>query len=180
MIGDSLSAAYAMDTDQGWTALLGRRLAAEGHPHRVVNASISGDTTRGGRARLPRALDVHEPEIVILELGGNDGLRGIRLDEIRGNLAAMIELSQSAGAEVILVGVTIPPNYGPDYTSGFREVYDGLAAEYDIPRVELDIESVAGDPGMLMEDGIHPTAVAQPLILDTVWPAVDKLVNDCR
>lgn len=172
VVGDSLSTAHGFDTDAGWTSLLGQRLAEKGHPHRVVNASVTGDTTRGGLARLPRALRLHEPSLVIIELGGNDGLRGYPLEQMRDNLAAMIEMSQARGARVVLVGVTIPPNYGPDYTGGFRAVYDSLAGEYGVLRVELDIRDVAGEQGMLQDDGIHPTARAQPRILDIVWPAV--------
>lgn len=173
VIGDSLSAAYGIESRLGWVALLGDRLSEGGHLHRVVNASITGDTTRGGVQRLPRALSVHRPAIVILELGGNDGLRGIPIEEMRANLQAMIDLSEAAGAQVVLVEVSIPPNYGQVYRERFAAAFRDLSREHALPLAFLSIEEVAEMPGMLQPDGIHPTAAAQPLILDRIWPALE-------
>jgi acyl-CoA thioesterase I len=177
IMGDSLSAAYGIDTREGWVALLEERLNENGHAHRVVNSSISGDTTRSGATRLPRALRVHQPTVVIIELGGNDGLRGIPIPEIRGNLVAMIEASLEAGARPMLVSVSIPPNYGQEYRDRFRQVFVDLAASYRLAHVSLAIEEVAEAPGMLQDDGIHPTAAAQPLMLDRVWSGLKTLLN---
>lgn len=177
VVGDSLGAAYGLRPEQGWVALLGERITERGLPHRVVNASISGDTTQSGVARLPRALRVHQPDVVIIELGGNDGLRGYPLTEMRANLARMIEATQQAGAAAVLVGVTIPPNYGAPYRRGFSEVFTRLSDEYDVPLVVFAIEDVAEQGGMLQADGIHPTAAAQPWMADRVWPALEPLLS---
>lgn len=174
VVGDSLSASYGVPRAEGWVALLQQRL---GDDYRVVNASISGDTTSSGLARLPRALDVHEPTAVIIGLGGNDGLRGYPLAEMRANLDAMITATRRTGADVVLVGVTIPPNYGPDYRRGFAAVYDELAATHRVPLVWFAIEDVASRPGMLQDDGVHPTAAAQPWMLDLVWAALHPLLK---
>ena len=174
VVGDSLSASYGMPPAEGWVALLSERV---GDACRVVNASISGDTTSSGAARLPRALRVHQPATVVLALGGNDGLRGYPLTELRANLESMIEDAEAAGADVVLVGVTLPPNYGPAYRTGFTEVYDDLAARHDAPLVRFSIEDVADRPGMLQDDGIHPTAAAQPWMLDLVWAALHPLLK---
>lgn len=172
VVGDSLSTAYGIDQDEGWVALLEQRIAERGLPHRVVNASITGDTTTSGLGRMPRALRVHQPAAVIIELGGNDGLRGYPVERMRENLAGMIELARDAGAAVVLVGVSIPPNYGQDYRREFSAVYATLADEYDLPLVSFAIEDVATVPGMLQDDGIHPTAAAQSMMLDAIWPAL--------
>ncbi|AHK78950.1 GDSL family lipase [Ectothiorhodospira haloalkaliphila] len=169
VIGDSLSAAYGMPTDQGWVALLESRLVEQGRDFRVLNASISGETTRGGLTRLPRLLERHEPEWVILSLGGNDGLRRIPLEEMSRNLREMIDLSQDAGAQVLLVGIQVPPNLGRHFTERFHRIYHDLAAEHDLPLVPFLLEGVALEEGMMQSDGIHPTASAQPVMLDTVW-----------
>lgn len=177
VVGDSLSAAYGIDPQQGWVALLQKRLAEEHHPHRVINASISGDTTLGGRERLQAALDRHHPEVVVLALGGNDGLRAIALDEIRANLAGLIRLSRGHGARVLLVGVRLPPNYGKRYTEGFHALYRDLADELGVALVPFLLEGVAAQPGMMQPDGIHPTAAAQPRLVANVWPYLVPLLN---
>ncbi len=175
VLGDSLSAGYGLIAGEGWVDLLQRRLAEEGYPHRVVNASISGDTTRGGLARLPRALDVHRPSILIIELGGNDGLRGIPVGEFRSNLERMVALGRDAGARVLVAGIRLPPNYGPRYSEKFQEAQ--AAAAGDAAFVPFILEGVALQPGMMQADGIHPTAAAQPRMLDNVWPALAPLVE---
>lgn len=177
VVGDSLSAGYGIARIDAWTSLLQERLAEQGFPHRVVNASISGDTTRGGLARLPAALEEHNPSIVVIELGGNDGLRGIPVREIRENLAAMIEMSRDAGAEVLLAGVHIPPNYGPRYTEEFHRVYHDLAAEYGTALVPFILDGVALEDGLMQGDGLHPNAAGQPVMLDNVWPALAPLLG---
>lgn len=169
VMGDSLSAAYGMPTDQGWVALLESRLDEQGRDFRVLNASISGETTRGGLTRLPRLLERHEPDWVVLSLGGNDGLRRIPLEEMSRNLREMIDLSQDAGARVLLVGIQIPPNLGRHFTERFHQIYHDLAADHDLPLVPFLLEGVALEEGMMQSDGIHPTARAQPVMLDTVW-----------
>ncbi|MFC3284861.1 arylesterase [Litchfieldella rifensis] len=174
VMGDSLSAAYGIEQDQGWVDLLAERLGDE---VRVVNASISGETTSGGVSRLPDLLRQHEPELVLLELGGNDGLRGLPPRQMRSNLAEMIEASQDAGAEVLLLGIDIPPNYGQAYREAFRAVYTGLAETYEVPLVPFILEDIALDETLMQGDGIHPTAAAQPRILDNVWPALEALLE---
>lgn len=178
VVGDSLSAGYGIEISQGWVNLLQKRLQEAGFPHRIVNASISGDTTRGGLARLPAALERHDPAIVILELGGNDGLRALSLQEIKANLAAMIELSRQAGARLILVEMRIPPNYGPQYTEKFQALFGELAARYDLPLVPFLLTGVADNPALMQGDGIHPRAEAQPRIVDNVWPVLEPLLNE--
>ena len=175
VLGDSLSAGYGLMAGEGWVDLLQRRLADRGYPHRVVNASISGDTTRGGLARLPRALTIHDPSILIIELGGNDGLRGIPVDEFRGNLERMIELGEAAGAEVVVAGIRLPPNYGPGYSKKFQDAQ--AAAASNVAFVPFILEGVALEPGMMQADGIHPTAAAQPRMLENVWEALGPLVG---
>jgi acyl-CoA thioesterase I len=177
IVGDSLSAGYGLAIHENWPSLLQERLAEASYPHRVVNASISGDTTSGGLARLPRALERNAPSIVLIGLGGNDGLRAIPIPEFRRNLARMIQLSQAAGAKVVLAGVHIPPNYGPDYTSAFHGVYHELAQEYGTGLIPFILEDVALNPELMQDDGIHPTAAAQPVIVDNVWPALEPLLD---
>jgi acyl-CoA thioesterase-1 len=178
VIGDSLSAGYGIDVDQSWTALLQSRLQSQGYEHRVVNASISGDTTEGGASRITAALENFGPELVILELGGNDGLRGIPTDRMRDNLKAIIETSQQSGASVIMLGIRIPTNYGSRYTSAFEGVYRDLADELQIPWIEFFMESVALDETLMQADGIHPNAKAQPILLDNAWPIVSRALAD--
>lgn len=169
VVGDSLSAAYNMDLDASWPRLLERRLRDQGDAYTVVNASITGDTTQGGLTRLPRLLDRHAPEWVIIELGGNDGLRGLSLDVTRSNLEAMVQRSQAAGARVLLTGIMLPPNYGQSYTEQFQALYAELAATHDTLLVPFFMEGVALVDGMMQDDGIHPNAQAQPVLLDNVW-----------
>lgn len=177
VLGDSLSAGYGFDLEQGWVALLEQRLRQRGYPHRVVNASISGDTTRGGLARLPAALEHHRPAVVILELGGNDGLRGLSLQTLADNLSTMIEQSQAAGARVVLLEMRIPPNYGPRYTEKFQSLYRELAREHGATLAPFFLDGVAGDPALMQGDGIHPRAAAQQRMLDNVWPALEPVLD---
>ncbi len=177
VFGDSLSAGYGINVRAGWVTLLDIRLADKGYPHRAVNASVSGETTTGGVARLPAALQRHRPQIVILELGANDGLRGFSLTQTRANLETMIKAAQAAGARVLLVGIHLPPNYGPDYTRKFRAVYDDLVQRYQLPYVPFLLDGVALTPGRMQADGLHPTASAQPRLLDNVWPHLEPLLK---
>ena len=177
VLGDSLSAAYGIAMDQGWVNLLQTRLRQQGYPHRVVNASISGDTSAGGLTRLPAALELHQPSILILELGANDGLRAQPVARLRENLDAMVSLGENTGAQTLLIGVLIPPNYGPVYTSRFRETYPQLAAKHSINLVPFLLEGVATDPALMQADGLHPTAAAQPRLLDNVWPKLEPLLD---
>ncbi len=178
VFGDSISAGYGLQhVDQGWVALLQARLRQEGYGDEVVNASVSGETTAGGLARLPRALELHHPAIVILELGGNDGLRALPLDAMRSNLEKMIGLAQAAGARVVLLGMRIPPNYGPEYTQHFAQVYAQLAQRMKLPFVPFFLDRVALDPQRMQADGIHPSAAGQPALIDAVWPVVKPLLK---
>jgi len=177
VVGDSLSAGYGIELRDGWVTLLQQRLTRQGYPHTVVNASISGDTTAGGRARLPDALKRHRPQIVILELGGNDGLRGLSLRETRANLGAMIKAAQTARAQVLLVGIHLPPNYGPDYAGKFHAIYHDLARIHNTALVPFLLDGVALTPGFMQPDGIHPRAAAQPRLLDNVWPSLEPLLK---
>lgn len=178
VFGDSISAGYGLASPaQGWVALLRAKLKERGYGYEVVNASVSGETTAGGLARLPRALEVHHPAIVILELGGNDGLRALAVSEMRANLARMIDLSAAAGAKVLLLGIQIPPNYGPQYTAQFAAVYAGLAQEKKLPFVPFLLKGVALSPELMQSDGIHPNPLGQPLLLDNVWPGLLPLLK---
>ncbi|MFC1690352.1 arylesterase [Pseudomonadota bacterium] len=177
ILGDSLSAAYGMEINQSWPSLLQQRLTENGYAYRVFNSSIAGDTTQGGAARLPRLLDRNQPDIVILELGGNDGLRGLPIEVTGKNLSTMIEQSQSAGASVILSEMRIPPNYGRTYTEKFNTMYTTLAQQYGISLLPFLLDDIALEPGLMQADGIHPTARAQPLILDKVWLQLEPLLN---
>jgi acyl-CoA thioesterase-1 len=177
VLGDSLSAAYGIRVEQGWVALLQARLRAKGYGHRVVNASSSGETTGGALARLPRALQAHRPQIVIVELGGNDGLRGLPIADIRRNLESIIVLSQQAEARILLVGMKIPPNYGPVYSRQFEALFGELAGKHRLPSVPFLLQDVALDDGLMQEDGIHPTAAAQPVLLDEVWPHLKPMLG---
>ena len=177
VFGDSLSAAYGIRPEQGWVALLEQRLQAQGYGYQIVNASVSGETSSGGLQRLPRALQLHHPALVILELGANDALRGLPLSGTRENLATMVQLSQSAGARVLLVGLRIPPNYGPRYTQEFANIFPGLANQYHLPLVPFLLEHVALDPERMQADGLHPNAQGEPPILDTLWPYLKPLLK---
>ena len=176
IVGDSLSAAYGMEIGESWPSLLQQRLNEDGHAYRVFNSSITGETTQGGLTRLPRLLDRHDPAIVIVELGGNDGLRGLPLEVTRGNLSAMIEMSQAAGARVLLAEMRIPPNYGRAYTEAFNGAYTVLANQYNVVLVPFLLQDIALEPGMMQSDGVHPTAAAQPVILDQVWGELEPLL----
>ena len=177
VLGDSLSAAYGIPAERGWVSLLQRRLAERGFPHRVVNASISGDTTGGGLSRLPAALERDRPAIVILELGANDGLRGQPIMAMAANLSRLIELGQKAGARVLLAEMRIPPNYGPSYTQKFQATFGQLAKHYDIPLIPFLLDGVAGDTALIQDDGLHPRAEAQGRILDNVWAVLEPVLK---
>ena len=175
VVGDSLSAAHGIDVRKGWVALLRERLARDFPSYQVVNASVSGDTTAGGLARLPSLLQQHRPAIVVVELGGNDGLRGLPPGQMKSNIVGMITKSKAQGAKVLLLGVRLPPNYGTRYTELFRQVYRDAAREHQVPLVPLLLEGV--DEGALMQtDRIHPSAAAQPRILENVWPSLRPLL----
>jgi len=175
--GDSLSAGYGLDKGQEWPALLQTRLHAEGFRHVVVNGSVSGETSSGGRTRLPAALAEHAPAIVILELGANDGLRGLKPQLLADNLGAMIDAAHQARARVLLVGMRMPPNYGPDYTTRFEAAYREVAKANSLRLVPFMMEGFADQPGYFQADGLHPVAAAQPLILDTIWRELKPLLR---
>ncbi len=177
VMGDSLSAAYGMRVEQGWVTLLQQRLASEGYGYRVVNASESGETTGGALARLPRALDRHRPAVVIIELGGNDGLRGLPIAGLRSNLESMVRLSRKSGARVLLIGMRIPPNYGPAYTKSFHELFAQVAGSEQVPLVPFFLDGIALDEGLMQDDGLHPNAAAQPKLLAQAWPLLQPLLK---
>jgi acyl-CoA thioesterase-1 len=176
VLGDSLSAGYGITVQQGWVNLLRQRIASEGYGYEVVNASVSGETTQGGLARLPRVLHLHKPDIVVIELGGNDGLRGLPLATSRENLRRSIELARNAKARVVLVGMLIPPNYGPRYAQEFRDMYTTLAAKYSVTLVPFLLDQVALNPELMQSDGIHANARGQPRMLENVWPKLKPLL----
>ena len=177
VFGDSISAGYGLAPEQGWVELLKTRLKTQGYGYQVVNASVSGETTAGGLARLPRALELHHPGIVVLELGGNDGLRALPIAQMRANLAQMLDLSSAAGAKVLLLGMRMPPNYGPEYTKQFAMVFSDLAAEKKAALVPFLLTNIALSPDLLQGDDIHPNALGQPILLDNVWPALKPLLH---
>lgn len=177
VFGDSLSAAYGMQENQGWVNLLRSKMSAAGWPFRVINGSVSGETTTGGLARLPAMLESYAPELLILELGGNDGLRGLPLALLKQNMEKMIDLAQRSGAEVLITGIQIPPNYGPRYTIPFTELYAELAKENDLALVPFLIDGIPQQTELMQNDGIHPKAKAQYMILDNVWPELEVLLN---
>jgi len=174
IFGDSLSAGYGIEVDQSWATLLQTRLLEQGYEHRVVNASISGETTEGVAARIDAALETFDPAVIILELGGNDGLRGFPPSRMRDNLDSIIRKGQAFGAKVVMLGIRIPPNYGERYTKAFEDVFRELAAVHDIPWIEFFLEGVALNPELMQADGIHPNAAAQPLLLDNAWPVIEQ------
>ncbi|KNC18074.1 MULTISPECIES: arylesterase [Pseudomonas] len=176
IVGDSISAAFGLDTRAGWVALLEKRLAQQGFDDKVVNASITGDTSANGLARLPAQLAAHKPDLVLLELGGNDGLRGMPVAQLQQNLASMIDLSRKAGAQVLLLGMQLPPNYGARYTKAFAQVYQTLADEKKVALVPFLLEGVGGVPTLMQADGVHPTAGAQGKLLENVWPTLKPLL----
>ncbi len=175
--GDSLSAGYGLKPTEAWPTLLQTRLAGEGFRHTVVNGSVSGETSAGGLSRLPAALKQHKPDILILELGANDGLRGLKPALLADNLKAMVSAARAAGARVLLVGMRMPPNYGPAYTSSFEQSFSDVAKADKVPLVPFLFDGFADRPDLFQTDGIHPTAAAQPLILDTVWRGLTPLLK---
>lgn len=177
VVGDSLSAGFGIEISEGWVALLQDRLDAEGYEYRVVNASISGDTTSGGLRRLPRALARHQPAITLVELGGNDGLRATPVEIIRRNLEDIVTLSRNAGSAVVLAGMQIPPNYGARYANAFSAVYGEVAEDLDAALIPFFMRGVALNPEYLQPDLIHPNAQGQPILLENVWPALKPLLD---
>jgi acyl-CoA thioesterase-1 len=176
VFGDSLSAAYGLRADQGWVPQLQERLTKQGYGYRVVNASVSGETTAGGRARLARALDTHRPQLVILELGANDGLRGLPVKDARANLSAMIQEIQQRKADVLLAGILMPPNYGR-YASDFAAIYTALSKEHKVPLIPFLLEGAALDSRYTQSDGLHPNAAGQPVLLENVWKHLVPLLE---
>lgn len=176
IVGDSISAGFGVDTRYGWASLLQTRLRQEGFDDKVVNASISGDTSAGGQARLPALLAAHKPAVVVLELGGNDGLRGQPPAQLRQNLASMVDQSRQAGAKVLLLGMQLPPNYGVRYTTAFAKVYEELAKDKQVALVPFFLEGVGGVPELMQADGIHPAQGAQQRLLENAWPVLKPLL----
>jgi acyl-CoA thioesterase-1 len=177
VVGDSLSAGYGVAVDATWVALLQRQLAQQGYGYRIVNASVSGETTGGARPRLARALQLHKPAIVIIELGGNDGLRGLPLRQVGDNLADMLTQSQAVGSKALLIGMRIPPNYGPAYAEQFHSMYSALAEKFNVPVLDFFLEGVAQDEKLMQADGIHPNAQAQPRLVQNLWPVLQPLLK---
>ncbi|MFC3607014.1 arylesterase [Stutzerimonas tarimensis] len=176
VVGDSISAAFGMDTSQGWVHMLQQRLDEQALDYQVVNASVSGETTTGGVARIDRLLEQHQPVIVILELGGNDGLRGQPPAQMQHNLAVMIDRAHAVGAKVLLLGMRLPPNLGRRYTEEFAQAFDDLVEKKDVAYVPFFLEGVGGVEGMMQQDGIHPAAVAQSRLLENAWESLESLL----
>ncbi|MDO8705988.1 MAG: arylesterase [Sulfuricaulis sp.] len=176
VVGDSLSAAHGMDVGSGWVALLGKRLERQKYDYHVVNASIGGDTTANGLARLPRLLAAHQPAIVIIELGGNDGLRGLALEQMKHNITAMVTKAKARNARVLLVGMQLPPNYGNHYMEGFRRIYREIAAEQQVGLAPFLLDGIATNRALMQPDGIHANAKAQQKMLENVWPHLRPLL----
>lgn len=176
VLGDSLSAGYGLDAGDGWVALLEQKLKSQALPHAVVNASVSGETTAGGLARLPALLERHRPQMVLVELGGNDGLRALPIQAMRENLERIVDSSAKAGATAVLFEMQIPANYGPAYSERFTRTFTEVAKDRGVPLVPFLLASFATDPRAFQDDGIHPSAAAQPRILDTIWPALRPLL----
>lgn len=177
IMGDSLSAGYGIDIQQGWVSLLQKKLA-ENTAVEIINASVSGETSSGGKARLPALLNEHKPDIVILELGGNDGLRGQPLKLLENNLQTMIDASKNSGAEVILAGMQIPPNYGPRYSTEFKALYEKLAEKNQSGLIPFLLEGIGGKAELMQRDGIHPTAEAQQIIVENALPEIQKYLKE--
>ena len=180
MVGDSLSAGYGIDIKQGWVTLLEQRLKAQGYGYRVVNASVSGETSAGARGRLQKLLELHRPSILILEIGANDGLRGLPIKQTRDNLTSMVQLTKTAGARVLIAGMQMPPNYGAKYTQEFAAVFVDVAREQQQALVPFFLDGVALDMQLIQADGLHPTAAAQPRLLDNVWPVLRPMLKKGR
>ncbi|MGP1716716.1 MAG: arylesterase [Methylophilus sp.] len=176
VFGDSLSAAYHIPQSQGWVSLLAQRVKDNQLPYEVANASVSGETTAGGLSRLPAAIKQFKPSIVVIELGANDGLRALSLDAMKSNLEKMILASKQANAQVVLLGMFIPPNYGPRYTNGFKAAYLELAEKYKIPFIPFFLDGISGHSDLVLEDGLHPNVNAQRKILENVWPTLKPLL----
>ncbi|MGD9841372.1 MAG: arylesterase [Steroidobacteraceae bacterium] len=176
-MGDSLSAGYGISIEDGWVTLLSKRLKAQGYGYEVINASVSGETSGGGKVRLPALLRIHKPTVVILALGANDGLRGLPTKQLRSNLAAMITTVQASNAKVLLVGMQIPPNYGEQYTNAFANTFTELAKTYRLTLVPFLMEKVALDATLMQADNLHPNERGQPLLLDTVWPQLSSMIK---
>ena len=176
IVGDSISAAFGLDTRLGWVSLLEQRLRQQGYDDQVINASVSGDTSAGGLARLPALLAEHKPDVVIVELGGNDGLRGQLPAQLKQNLGSMIDQSLEAGAKVLLLGMQLPPNYGARYTTAFARVYSELGEEKKVELLPFFLEGIGGHPELMQADGIHPAVGAQGRLLDNVWPVLKPLL----
>jgi acyl-CoA thioesterase-1 len=177
VFGDSLSAAYGIAQNEGWVALLQRRLEQRRLDYTVVNASISGETTSGGASRIEATLSEHKPAIVIVELGANDGLRGLPVDQMRENLATIIRAAQKAGSRLLLVGMKLPPNYGPKYTAEFEQAFTALSRQYQCALVPFLLAGMATNRSLFLDDNFHPTAKAQPLILENVWTALAPMLK---
>lgn len=177
IVGDSLSAAYGIPQQQGWAALLQKKLQLKNYRYDVVNASMSGETTSGGASRINTALQKTKPTIVILELGANDGLRGLPVNEMITNLSNIIRQSKQSGAKVLLIGMKIPPNYGPKYAEAFSQSYQRLSHEHKIPLVPFMLKNIAVQPDLIQQDGLHPNALAQPMILENIWPQLKLLLK---
>ena len=177
IFGDSLSAAYGIQPNKGWVALLESKLKQQNSEYKVINASISGETTSGGLTRFDQMLKTHQPEIVVIELGANDGLRGLSLNEMQSNLNSMIAKAKAKNATVMLLGIKIPPNYGIQYTQKFSAIYATLAQKYNLNLVPFFLDGVAGNPKLVQDDGLHPTAVAQAKLLENIWPKLEELLK---
>ena len=177
VLGDSLSGAYGLNADEGWVALLQQQVTKQGYNYKVINASVSGDTTRTGLSRLESALKTHEPDIVIIALGANDGLRGLPFSEIENSLVKIIERCKQQGAQILLVGVRLPPNYGPVYNQKFAELYRRLANKYEIPLVPRMLDQVAEDRELMQPDGMHPKAGAQPQVMRNIWAGLKPVLT---
>ncbi len=176
VLGDSLSAAYGINQEQGWVALLQQQLRKNDYPHQVVNVSISGETSQGGLSRLPRALEQYHPQLLILVLGANDGLRGSSLKRLKQNLETMIEIARQQKSKVLLVGMQLPPNYGVQFNQKFRTLFTDIAKQQALPFVPFLLEKMARNNALFQADGLHPRAQAQPLLLETIWPALEPLL----
>jgi len=177
VLGDSLSGAYGLNADEGWVSMLQQQVTQQGYNDKVINASVSGDTTRAGLSRLESALQMHEPDIVIIALGANDGLRGLPFSEINNSLLKIIERCKREAAQILLVGVRLPPNYGPAYNQKFAELYQRLADTYKIPLVPRMLDQVAENRELMQQDGMHPKAIAQPQIMRNIWAGLKPLLD---
>ena len=178
VIGDSISSAYGIPVNKGWVALLQERLRSEQLPYKVVNLSISGDTSANALNRLPQTLEQHQPQMLLLEIGGNDGLRGLSLAQMQQNIESMISLAATKDIRVMLLGIQLPPNYGSHYTNQFNNIYHRLADQYQLTLLPSIVDGIGGNPQLMQADGIHPNAKAQPIMLELVWPKLLKLLSD--